>query len=284
MPEFVGYGLQIPVYQIAPCIDPLAEKNQTRTLEEAHEILAPLFDESDIDPGRPILAAISRYDVHKNQGTILEAFQKLRKKKKPKSKPYLIFLGNTASDDPESDKMLAKLQELAGDDADVRFWANVENNDQVVGALARAARAFIHVSTEEGFGLVVSEALWQGTPVIGSKVGGITKQVIDGKTGYLVDPTDVDATADRMARLLEDPAEAEALGEGGREHVRANFLLPELVRRYLVLLRYYCGVDREFPAFRLSPVTSSEFLNLYRAKIPSLSGITDPRILKRHED
>ena len=70
------------------------------------------------------------------------------------------------------------------------------------------ARGFVHVSTREGFGLVVSEALWQGTPVIGSRVGGITKQVLDNETGYLVNPTDVNAIAAKMARILDAPEEA----------------------------------------------------------------------------
>ena len=195
MPEFVGPGLTLPLYQITPSIDPLAEKNRQYSRDEALSILDPLFQRHDIDSGRPILAAVSRYDVHKNQATILEAFKKLKETKRA-NPPYLIFPGNTASDDPEGDAVLASLRELAGDDPDVHFWVNVEDNDRVVGALMKAARAFIHVSTKEGFGLVVTEALWQGAPVIGSRVGGIKEQVIDGQTGYLVDPLDVETIAD----------------------------------------------------------------------------------------
>ena len=128
------------------------------------------------------------------------------------------------------------------------------------------ARGFIHVSTREGFGLVVSEALWQGTPVIGSRVGGIIKQVIDNKTGFLVDPTDVDTIAAKMARILDVPEEAEHLGSQGREHVRKYFLLPELVRRYLHLLQFYSGTTQELPEFRLNDLTYSETLNVLRAR------------------
>ena len=76
----------------------------------------------------------------------------------------------------------------------------------------------------------------QGTPVIGSSVGGIKQRVLDGKTGYLVDPHDVDTVAASMARLLDNPEEAEALGTKGKEHVRRNFLVPELVKKYLALV------------------------------------------------
>ena len=250
MPEFVGPGLKIPVYEIMPCIDPLAEKNRHYSRNEALDILQPLFKANDVDPERPIFAAVSRYDRHKNQGTILKAFQRLGEEQRRDPRPYLIFIGNTASDDPEGGDVLNELRQQAGGHPDVRFCVNVEDNDRVVGALMSVARGFVHVSTREGFGLVVAEALWQGAPVIGSRVGGIKRQVIDGVTGYLVDPLDVDAIASRMASVLDDGGAAAALGREGREHVRRNFLLPELLKRYLILMRYYSRVSPDEPSFK----------------------------------
>lgn len=270
MPEFVAPGIQIPVYQIMPCIDPLAIKNRQVTDTEALDILAPLFNEHNIDPQRPIFAAVSRYDVHKNQTTVLKAFQTLRKNRKHDPSPYLIFLGNTATDDPEGGVMLEMLKQQAGDDADVRFWVNVENNDRVVGALMHIARSFIHISTREGFGLVVSEALWQGTPVIGSSTGGIVMQVVDGRTGFVVMPLDEEAVAARMAWILDHPDHAAGLGSAGREHVRDNFLLPELVRRYLLLLRFYTGAQLELPQFRLDELSYSDIMHAVRPRHPGL--------------
>ena len=266
MPEFIGPDLNIPLYQIMPCIDPRAEKNRHYTRSEALNILDPLCTEHNIDPERPILAAISRYDIHKNQHTILQAFKQLVSTKKYDPRPYLIFLGNTADDDPEGLAVLTDLKNEAGDHPDIKFLVDVKNNDHVVGALMHSARGFVHISTREGFGLVVSEALWQGTPVIGSRVGGIVRQVIDNKTGFLVDPTDVDTIAAKMARILDVPEEAEHLGSQGREHVRKNFLLPELVRRYLHLLQFYSGANQELPEFRLNDLTYSETLNVLRAR------------------
>ncbi len=271
MPEFVGPGLQVPIYQITPCIDPLAPKNQPYRQEEALEVLEPLLHEHEIDPDRPILAAVSRYDVHKNQGTVLEAFRRLRQARSHDPPPYLVFLGNTATDDPEGQALLDRLREQGQDDPDVRFLVDVPDNDRVVGALMHLARGFVHVSTREGFGLVVAEALWQGTPVIGSKVGGITEQVLHEETGYLVEPTDAGAIAKQMARLLDAPDEAQEMGARGREHVRKSFLLPELVRRYLVLLQVHAGSSRELPAFRLDDISYSEMLQAARPRHPYLS-------------
>lgn len=270
MREFVGPGLKIPVYEIMPCIDPLAEKNRHYTRAEALDILQPLFQAHGVDPERPIFAAISRYDVHKNQGTILKAFQRLREARRWDPKPYLLFIGNTASDDPEGDAVLNELRLQAGDHPDVRFWVNVEDNDRVVGALMSIARGFVHVSTREGFGLVVTEALWQGAPVIGSRVGGIKRQVIDGVTGYLADPLDVDAIASHMATVLEDGEAAAELGRQGREHVRRNFLLPELVKRYLILMRYHSRISSDLPSFRYDDLTHSDIIHAFRRPHPHL--------------
>ena len=268
--EFVGPGLKIPVYEIMPCIDPLAAKNHHYTRPEALDVLQPLFRVHDLDPERPIFAAISRYDRHKNQGTILKAFQRLVETRRWDPKPYLVFIGNTASDDPEGDEVLNELKRQADGHPDVRFLVNVEDNDRVVGALMRIARAFVHVSTREGFGLVVTEALWQGAPVIGSRVGGIKRQVIDGVTGYAVDPLDTDGIASRMAAVLDDGDAAAALGRQGQEHVRRNFLLPELVKRYLILMRYYSRISSELPSFRYDDLTHSDIIHSFRRPHPLL--------------
>jgi trehalose synthase len=268
MPSFVGRGLHVPVYQITPCIDPLAEKNRQYGEAEALEILSPLFNEHDVDPDRPIIAAVSRYDIHKNQATIIRAFKDFKEEYRPDPAPYLIFVGNTATDDPEGGAMLETLKEQAGGDPDIRFMVNVDDNDRVIGSLMRYCRMFVHVSTREGFGLVVTEAMWQGAPLIGSTVGGIVEQVVDGETGFLVDPKDHRGIAERMRELLDDPEKARVMGENGRRRVRERFLLPELVRRYANLLRYYSREDRDPPDFRLSDLTYSEVINIMRPRPP----------------
>ncbi len=270
MKDYVGPGLQVPIYEISPCIDPLATKNQEYTQVEAIDILDSLFNENNIDPDRPIIAAVSRYDIHKNQHTIIEAFKQLKRNHHFKKPPYLIFLGNTATDDPEGGEILSKLKDLADGDPDIHFWVNVLDNDRVVGALMRIAKVFVHVSTREGFGLVVAEAMWQGTPVIGSKVGGITRQVIDGKTGYLVNPEDKGTIAEYMRRAIERETETIHHGKLAKEHIRENFLLPELVKKYIILLQHYTGVNLETPPFRLNELSYSELLHSFSFRNPSL--------------
>ncbi len=71
----------------------------------------------------------------------------------------------------------------------------------------------------EGFGLVFLEASACGKPVIGARSGGVPDAVVEGQTGYLVEPSSAPELARRLRQLLESPALCEELGQGGRAHV-----------------------------------------------------------------
>jgi trehalose synthase len=102
-------------------------------------------------------------------------------------------------------------------------------SDVEINALQQVSSVILQKSLREGFGLTVSEAMWKQTPVVASAVGGIPLQVIDGKTGFLVDPTDFDQCADRVVSLLTDRAMADEMARCGKEHVRNNFLTTRLL-------------------------------------------------------
>lgn len=250
MREFVKDGIKKPVYQIVPAIDPLCEKNRQRTKQEALDNLADLFNEHNIDPERPIVLAVSRYDVHKNQKTIVDAFKKLKEDSEVKQlNPQLIIVGNSATDDPEGMQMYQEILDEIDGDSDIYPLLNIPDNDENIGCLMKLASVFIHVSTKEGFGLVVTEALWQGTPVIGSRVGGIVLQVIDGKTGFLVEPFDIDRIVGFAKHMLLNEEDCERMGIAAVEHVRENFLITTLIEKYMLLMRFKLGID--FPYFRI---------------------------------
>lgn len=250
MREFVKDGINKPVYQISPAIDPLTRKNRQRTSQEAMDVLEDLFAAHHIDAERPILLAVSRYDIHKNQKTIIQSFKELKKDPSIKKlKPQLILVGNSASDDPEGTQMYRDILKEIDGDKDIYPLLNIENNDENIGALMKLARLLIHISTKEGFGLVVTEALWQGTPVIGSNVGGIKLQVVSSKTGFLVEPYDVERIVGFTKHLLLHKEDREKLGIQAIEHVREHFLITSLVAKYIRLMRFLLGTD--FPYFRI---------------------------------
>lgn len=78
-------------------------------------------------------------------------------------------------------------------------------------------------SFAEGLPVVYMEALASRIPVVASRVAGVQELVEDGVTGYTVPPGDVATLADRMIRLMDDPAAARAMGEAGRKAVEAGF-------------------------------------------------------------
>ncbi|UCF16896.1 MAG: glycosyltransferase, partial [Phycisphaerales bacterium] len=88
----------------------------------------------------------------------------------------------------------------------------------------------------EGFCLCVTEALWKGTPVVASNVGGIPYQIDDGRNGFLVEPQDNEGFAERIVQILTNPDEARAIGEAAKEKVRKEFLITRLLSDYLDML------------------------------------------------
>ncbi len=256
--EFVRENIQIPSYKISPSIDPLRPKNRMRTRKESLKSLEKVFNENNIDPGRPIVAAVSRYDVHKNQKTIIEAFKLLKKNLSKGIDPVLVIVGNSATDDPEGMKMYDVVKKCALGEKDIHLLVNVEDNDEVIGSLMALADCFVHISTKEGFGLVVSEAMWQGTPVVGSKVGGITKQVINGHNGFIVEPHETEEAARAIKSILEDKPLRETLSRNARETVAQHFLLPVMIFKELMLMRYSLEIDNKVPEFRMNKLTYKE--------------------------
>ncbi|MFB0559443.1 MAG: glycosyltransferase, partial [Dehalococcoidales bacterium] len=107
-------------------------------------------------------------------------------------------------------------------------------NWREVNALQRAASVIMQPSTKEGFGLVITEALWKRKPVIAAEVGAIPLQVRDGETGYFYRTPY--RTAQMVLRLLENPEEARMMGEKGREYVKEHFLLPDRIADCLMAI------------------------------------------------
>ena len=88
---------------------------------------------------------------------------------------------------------------------------------------------------------VISEIMWKETPVVASNVGGIPLQIVDGETGYMIDPFDIKTGADRIVSILQNPAQAKRLGANGKELVRKNFLITRHLYDDLKLLNDLFG-------------------------------------------
>jgi len=223
-PEF-SRQLPIPQYLFYPAIDPLSEKNRSLEPEFISEVLARY----QIDPQRPILTQISRFDRLKDPLGVIRAYRIVKRY----FDCQLVLAGGGAADDPEGAAVLKEVRREAGNDPDIRVielpaWAPLE-----VNALQSASTVVIQKSLREGFGLTVSEALWKKKPVVASAVGGIPIQIIHKHTGLLAHS--VEGTAYQIRFLLSHPEIASKLGEHGHQHVKENFLITQKLKRYLTL-------------------------------------------------
>ena len=225
MPDF-AQQLPIPQFRIAPSIDPLSDKNKPldksvvlRTLEKYH-----------LDPGRPILTQISRFDRLKDPLGVIAAYRLVKKA----HKCQLVLAGGGASDDPEGEAVLNEVLEAADGDPDIHVLLLPPFSDLEINALVRGSSVVVQKSVREGFGLTVSEALWKRKPVVGGAVGGIKMQVVDGVTGFLVHSPEGAAT--RISHLLRDRKLRERMGENGHQHVKQNFLMTRQVKDALLTI------------------------------------------------
>ena len=238
--------MAMPQFLIAPSIDPLSDKN--KPLPDA--FIQKTLERFGLDPDRPLITQVSRFDKLKDPLGVIEAFKKL---KRTHPKAQLVLAGGAASDDPESVHILPAIQEAAGKDASIHILDLPPFSDLEINALQRASTVVLQKSLKEGFALTVAEALWKERPVVAMAVGGIPLQVLPGKTGYLVHT--VEGTAAALRHVLNNPLEAAQLAKNGREHVRQNFLITRHIRDYMSL--FLCVLNPGKDIVRLAPAPAA---------------------------
>lgn len=196
----------------------------------------------------PLVVQISRWDHLKDPLGVMHGFTKIVDGMAPTG-AELVLAGpnvNSVADDPEGaavlDEVFAEWRRLPHADRNRIHlaclpMADVEENAAIVNALQRHAAVVVQKSLREGFGLTVTEAMWKGRPIVASAVGGIQDQIEDRLHGLLLaDPTDSEAFAAALRRLLEDGDFARQLGNNARERVRDNFLGMRHLVQYTRLL------------------------------------------------
>jgi trehalose synthase len=220
---------------VHPSIDPLTEKNRSLSRAES-AVERDRLAELGLDGDAPLVAQVSRFDPWKGQFGLVEAYRRVTD---TVSDAQLVLAGGAADDDPEGAEVYDRLRVETADDPGIHLLTDLP--DATVNHLQRRSDVVVQRSLREGFGLVVSEALWKRTPVVGSNVGGIPLQIDDGENGYLVAPDDAEAVAERTIQLLADDALRSRLGCQGRRTVRERFLLPRQLLDCLRLFRDILG-------------------------------------------
>ena len=254
------------LHVIHPSIDPLAPKNADMSADEAREILSYVgildhpssgpvpFLRSDGTPGRverfadivqtgpppsadvPLVVQVSRWDPLKDMAGAMTGFVE---HVLDNTEAHLVLAGpvvTAVADDPEAAVVLNETWDCwralrHHQRSRVQLvclpMSDGEENAVIVNALQRHASVVAQKSLAEGFGLTVTEAMYKGTPVVASAVGGITDQIVDGESGLLVQsPRDLAEFGRALNRVLGDPALAKRIGEGGRRRA-IEFFLPD---------------------------------------------------------
>ena len=155
---------------------------------------------------RPYVFAMGRFVRQKGFDVLIEAW------KRAALQDFDLII---AGDGPEK----AELQTLAADCVNVRFWGRADR--AAVVRLLRDCTWFVLPSRVEPQGIVNLEAMAAGRAVIASKTGGVPEIVLDGQTGVLVEPENVEALAAALRAMARNPARRAELGEAGKARAQS---------------------------------------------------------------
>jgi len=171
---------------------------------------------------RPVVLNVGSLFPVKGQMGVLRAFARV-----PDAELWI-------AGDGDGREELEDLARRKAPDGSVRFLGRVPD-DELSDLYCRAS-LYSMPSSQEGFGLVYTEAMWHGLPCIGSNADAAREIIDDGETGLLIPYGDVEATANALSSLLADPARRARMGELAFSRVRERFLFPNFRRVFLEAL------------------------------------------------
>jgi len=178
-----------------------------------------------VPTGEPLVVLVGRLHPQKDVASLLTAVDVLRRQGR-------MFAVAIAGDGPQR-RELERLTSRLGVGDIVRFLG--ERPD--VADLMAAGDVVVMCSIWESYGLVVSEAMQLGRPVVATDVGPVGTLVIDRRTGRLVPASDPGALAEAIGDLLDEPVEAERLGANAAAHIAAMLAPDALIDRVVDVYR-----------------------------------------------
>ena len=211
---------QRKLHFIGNALDPRIAHRTPSSLAARAQLLASL----GLDPARPPLVALGRFDAYKNQDGLVRALARVRAQRAD-GVPPLLLAGLLA--DPARVAHVRDLARAAG--LEVHIAPAVAD----VATLLEAARFSVLASRSEGTPNVVLEALGLGTLVVATRVGEVPTLVEDGRTGIRCPPDDDAALAVALERALDLPTpDVARMGERARADMLARFSEPAVVQQY----------------------------------------------------
>lgn len=172
-----------------------------------------------------IFLSINRYERKKNLSLAIEAFAKVLTRVSAKERPklHLVLAGGYDERVVENKEYYLELRQLA---ESLKVSDNItfirSCSDEQKAGLLESCRALIYTPSNEHFGICPLEAMCARRPVVAVNSGGPLETVVDGKTGFLCEPT-ADGFAKKIAFLYRNRGSSMEMGLAGREHIIANF-------------------------------------------------------------
>lgn len=204
--------------------------------------------------GKKIVLSVGRFVRRKGFDSIIRSLPQVLERC---PEAVYVIVGNAPNPDNKVYRdELIELAESLGLHGRVKIFENVVDDDlplyySICDVFAMPNRTLSGSSGVEGFGIVFLEAGACGKPVIGGRSGGAREAVLEGETGFLVEPDDVPALAGRLTLLLGNPELARRMGERGRAYVlehhtwaRAQGILRRAVEDLVHSSAVRSGVDR----------------------------------------
>lgn len=211
------FGVAFPQTTV---IHSLFEPRRYRQVESPEE----LRRKHAIPAGAPVIGVVGNIKEWKGQATIVRATQLLRAEY-PELRCLLVG-GNAEADRA----YLAELEALCASlgVADRVIFTGFQKNPI---DYMRLMDVVVHTSTSpEPFGIVLLEAMLLAKPLISTTIGGPAEIVLDGTTGYLVDPGNPPLLAEAVAKCLRDPAHAAEMGRRGEARLWSEFTIEQKLR------------------------------------------------------
>ncbi len=173
-----------------------------------------------------LIGGVGHLITLKGHSYFIQAIPKILQKH-PNS--LFVFVG----EGPLQQQLIAEVSQL-GLTEHVRFLGRLS---AITPRVIAALDVLVQPSLTESFGLVVAEALACGVPVVATDVGGLPEIVQEGVNGFMVEPRNPDAIAEKVIWLLDHKEEARQMGERGREICRQKFDINSTVQQYYELYK-----------------------------------------------
>jgi phosphatidyl-myo-inositol dimannoside synthase len=206
-------------------VHPACDVNRFKPVTPSSELRAELVGSPE---RKPVVLSVGGLMERKGHGMVITALPRLIERF-----PSLVYL--IAGDGPCRSK-LERLVIETGVSANVIFAGNVSDERlpdvySLCDVFVMPSRPRIESDDVEGFGIVYLEANACAKPVVAGRSGGVPDAVIDGVTGFLVDPLSAEDIGSAIFRLLSSPELATRLGSQGRDRVLREFTWPQFVGR-----------------------------------------------------